>query len=161
MEKTIVLAAGCFWGTQEYFRRLDGVVHTRVGYAQGEIENPTYQQVKAQISGHAEVCEVVYEDQMISLESLLQHYFSIIDPTSYNKQGEDEGSSYRTGIYTKNEEDLAVAQAFLKAQAQNYEKPIVVETALLKQFYDAEEYHQDYLQKNPEGYCHINLSGLK
>ena len=160
MEQKIILAAGCFWGTQEYYRRLDGVVSTRVGYAQGHVVNPTYEQVKAQISGHTESCEVIYQDEIISLEQILDHYFTIVDPTSLNRQGEDEGTSYRTGIYTLSEEDLNEVKAYVDKQRDHYPNPIVVEVEKLEQFWDAEEYHQDYLIKNPNGYCHIDLSKL-
>ncbi len=99
MKKEIVVAGGCFWGVQEYYRRLKGVEETRVGYAQGSLENPNYAQVKRQISGHAECVRIVYDSDQITLEQLLDHLFRIIDPTSLNRQGNDVGTSYRTGIY--------------------------------------------------------------
>ncbi len=158
MNKQIVLAAGCFWGTQEYYRRLDGVISTRVGYAQGETENPEYKDVKAQTTGHAEVCEIVYDPEVISLDELLQNYFKIIDPTTLNKQGHDIGTSYRTGIYPNNELDLEFCKSYVYTKQADYEKPIVVEVELLDKFWDAEDYHQEYLIKNPTGYCHIDFS---
>lgn len=160
MKKSIVLAGGCFWGVQEYFRRIDGVINTKVGYAQGQLKNPTYKEVKAQISGHTEVCWIEYEDSILSLENLLEYFFDVIDPTSLNKQGEDEGTSYRTGIFPSNEDDLCRSKAFLVEKQRNFDKRIVVECELLDVFYDAEEYHQDYLIKNPTGYCHIDFSKL-
>ncbi len=161
MEKSIVLAAGCFWGTQEFYRRVDGVLTTRVGYAQGRVVNPVYEDVKRQTTGHTEVCEVVFDDSVVSLKEILDYYFDIIDPTSLNKQGGDIGESYRTGIYSKNIEDLEFAREMIAQIASNYDSPIVVEVQPLDVFYDAEEYHQDYLVKNPTGYCHIDFSKLK
>lgn len=160
MEK-IVLAAGCFWGTQEFYSRLKGVTATRVGYAQGQMKNPTYKEVKAQISGHAEVCEITYDENVISLKKILDYFMLIIDPTELNHQGEDFGTSYRTGIYTLNESDLVYAEDYLKDRAKDYNKEIVVETEMLDVFYDAEDYHQNYLKVNPTGYCHINFSLIK
>ena len=157
MIKTIYLAAGCFWGTQEFFRRLKGTDAPRVGYANGTLANPTYKEVKAQVSGHAETCEVLYNTEEISLEKVLDYYFKIIDPTELNHQGEDFGTSYRTGIYTVDEETLAYAKDYVNRRQADYDKPIVVEVCPLNVFYDAEEYHQNYLVNNPTGYCHIHF----
>jgi len=159
--RKIVVAGGCFWGVEEYYRRLKGVVGTRVGYAQGFRIDPVYTDVKKQLTGHAEVVEVEYDPSLISLTQLFDHLFRMIDPTSFHKQGVDIGSQYRTGIYTNSASDLKVAQQFLLDQQQNYTKPIVVEVEQLKKFYDAEDYHQEYLVKNPEGYCHVDFSKIK
>ncbi|MDD7280652.1 peptide-methionine (S)-S-oxide reductase MsrA [Floccifex sp.] len=153
--KTIYLAGGCFWGMQKFFDQFDFVQETRVGYANGYTMNPEYKDVKAQITGYAETLMVVYEDD---LSSLLDFYFEVIDPTSVNKQGEDEGSSYRTGIYYIDDSDLPIINQKIAEIAKKYDKPIVVEVEPLKNFYDAEEYHQKYLEKNPGGYCHIPSS---
>ncbi|MGM9946446.1 peptide-methionine (S)-S-oxide reductase MsrA [Floccifex sp.] len=152
--KTIYLAGGCFWGMQMFFDQFDFVKETRVGYANGNIENPVYQDVKAQKTGHAETLKIVYEDD-IHLDELLNYYFEVIDPVSINRQGEDEGSSYRTGIYYVDEKDLPVIQKKIEEIQKNYIQKIAVEVQPLKSFYDAEEYHQKYLEKNPGGYCHI------
>lgn len=157
MKHTIYLAAGCFWGTQEFYRRIKGCESPRVGYANGTLINPTYKDVKAQISGHAETCEVIYDTDIISLEKVLDYYFKIIDPTSLNHQGEDFGTSYRTGIYTVDEDTLAFAKDYVSKRQKDYDLPIVVEVEPLKVFYDAEEYHQFYLVNNPNGYCHIHF----
>lgn len=158
--KKIVVAGGCFWGVEEYYRRLKGVHHTRVGYAQGFRINPKYEDVKKHLTGHAEVVEVEYDPAIISLPQLLNHLFRMIDPTSFHRQGVDVGSQYRTGIYTTNDEDFAVARKFLADQQANYTSPIVVEIETLKKFYDAEDYHQEYLVKNPDGYCHVDFTKI-
>ncbi len=154
--KTVYLAGGCFWGCQKYFDLLPGVVETEVGYANGPTAAPTYQEVKAH-AGHAETVRVVYDPAALPLEKLLDAYFRVIDPTSVNRQGEDEGIQYRTGIYTVDEADAAVARARLDALAGRYDRPIAVELKPLESFYSAEEYHQKYLEKNPGGYCHIRF----
>lgn len=154
MKKTY-LAGGCFWGLQKYMDQFDGVVATTVGYANGKTENPTYEDVKSQMSDHSETVEVIYDPSIISLKEILEKYYAVIDPTSLNKQGEDEGRSYRTGIYYTDNADLPVIEEVTASiQAKNAEK-VVVEIEPLKNFYPAEEYHQKYLEKNPGGYCHI------
>lgn len=159
--RKIVVAGGCFWGVEEYYRRLKGVVGTRVGYAQGFRIDPVYQDVKKQLTGHAEVVEVEYDDHLISLAQIFDHLFRMIDPTSYHRQGVDIGSQYRTGIYYDNESDLLVAKSFIAVRQKEYQRPIVVEVEPLKRFYTAEEYHQLYLVKNPEGYCHVDFSKIR
>lgn len=155
--KEIYLAGGCFWGCQKYFDRIPGVVATEVGYANGNIENPTYEQVKRGDSGHAETVRVTYDPAHISLESLLARYFEIIDPTSVDKQGEDSGHQYRTGIYFVDPEDARVARYALEGLERRLKKGIAVELQPLSAFYPAEEYHQKYLEKHPDGYCHIKF----
>lgn len=155
--KTIYFAGGCFWGVEKFFGLLDGVTNTKVGYANGNISNPTYEQVCSGNTGFAETVEINYDPQIISLENLLEEYFSIIDPTIQNRQGNDTGPQYRTGIYYIDDNDKVVIEEFINSQQKNYEKPIVVETKKLENFYPAEEYHQKYLEKNPHGYCHIRF----
>ena len=155
-QRTIYLAGGCFWGCQKYFDLIPGVLETEVGYANGPTRNPTYQQVKAHL-GHAETVRVVYDDEKLPLETLLEAYFRVIDPTSVNRQGEDEGIQYRTGIYYTEEGDKPVIEACLRALQARYAAPIVVEHEPLRAFDSAEEYHQKYLEKNPGGYCHIKF----
>ena len=158
MRKEIYIAGGCFWGVQEYFSRLKGVIITTSGYANGKTKNPTYLEVKSQMTGHAETVKIIYDDSLISLEKLLEHYLRFVDPYSENKQGEDEGSQYRTGVYYINKEDKDIIKAYFdKNLKSNYK----IEISPLQHFYDAEEYHQDYLKKNPTGYCHINLNLIK
>lgn len=161
MKKTIVLAGGCFWGVEAYYKRLKGVLDTQVGYTNGNKANPTYREVCDEIATHAEAVKIVYDDAVISLEKLLEHMFRFIEPTSVNRQGHDEGIQYRTGVYYSDLQEKKIAEAFLKAQQKNYKDPIAVEVKKLDGFYDAELYHQDYLDKNPKGYCHVNLNLVK
>lgn len=158
--KKIAIAAGCFWGVQEYFRRLKGVESTQVGYAQGASKYPSYEDV-CNGSGHVETCLITYQEQIISLNQILDHFFRIIDPTSLNRQGEDVGIQYRTGIYYMDNQEEEQILSFMKARQEKYLKPIVVETAPLHSFYPAEAYHQDYLQKNAHGYCHVDFRKIK
>ena len=155
MDREIYFAGGCFWGTEHFFKQINGVTATQVGYANGNIENPTYEQVYTDSTGFAEVVKVAYDPEVVSLEMLLDLFFKTIDPTSLNQQGEDIGTRYRTGIYWVNSEDEKAVTEALSELQKNYEKPIMVENELLKNFYSGEEYHQDYLDKNPSGYCHI------
>ncbi|MBQ8540140.1 MAG: peptide-methionine (S)-S-oxide reductase MsrA [Clostridia bacterium] len=153
--KKIYLAGGCFWGLQKYMDQFKGILETTVGYANGKTESPTYEDVKSQVSDHSETVEVIYDPSIISLREILEKYYVVIDPTSLNKQGEDEGRSYRTGIYYTDAADLDIInEVTASIQAKNTEK-VVVEIEPLKGFYPAEEYHQKYLEKNPQGYCHI------
>ncbi|MBR3504270.1 MAG: peptide-methionine (S)-S-oxide reductase MsrA [Clostridia bacterium] len=157
MSKLIYLAGGCFWGCQKYFDLTKGVLSTEVGYANGPTANPTYEQVKREHTGHAETVKVEYDPAVIPLETLLKKYFAVIDPTAVNHQGEDFGVQYRTGIYYVNDEDEPVARACLGELAKKYDKPLAVELKPLENYYPAEEYHQKYLEKNPNGYCHIHF----
>ncbi len=158
MTKQIHLAGGCFWGTQHFLKQIRGIISTAVGYANGNTENPTYKEVYTDLTGYAETVSVEYDPAVISLERLLELYFLTIDPTSLNRQGEDEGTRYRTGIYYSTEEDLPTIQEAMQREAAKYDAPLAVEVEPLKNFYSAEEYHQDYLDKNPTGYCHIPMA---
>ena len=155
MEKTIYIAGGCFWGVEAYYDLLKGVVKTRVGYINGSSENPSYQDLKAHRADHAEAVEIVYEDSAISLEKLLEHYLRFVDPYSVDKQGEDVGHQYRTGVFFVDPNDEAVIKAYLDTHLN---PGYAIEMGKMLNFYGAEEYHQKYLEKNPSGYCHINLS---
>jgi peptide-methionine (S)-S-oxide reductase len=156
--KEIYLAGGCFWGVQEYMSRINGVVDTKVGYANGNKSNPTYEEVCTGTTGHSETTYVKYDEDIISLEEILNRFWRIIDPTMLNRQGGDIGNQYRTGIYYLDENDLTIINKSLEEQKTKYDKPIVTEIIPLIIFYEAEEYHQNYLKKNPGGYCHINLN---
>lgn len=158
--KEIVVAGGCFWGVEEYYRRLAGTLETKVGYAQGHLNQPTYEQVCDHTSGHAEVVWVRYEAPL-TLEKVLDHLFRIIDPTSLNRQGHDIGEQYRTGVYYVDDADAATIEAFIAERQKAYAKPIVVEVDRLHTFWDAETYHQNYLVKNPSGYCHVDFRKIK
>ena len=159
--RSIVLAGGCFWGVEAYFKRVKGVLATRVGYAQGTKDNPSYKEVCEGNTGHAEVCDVIFDEEIISLEKILEHFFRIIDPTSLNRQVGDEGTQYRTGIYCNIKEDIPEIEKIIEEEQKKYKDKIVTEIDALDMFYDAEDYHQEYLQKNPDGYCHINFSLIK
>ena len=152
--QTIYLAGGCFWGVQKYFDQFDGVLATEVGYANGPEEAPSYRDV-CNSSGHAETVKVDYDPEVISLTELLGYYFMVIDPLSVNKQGNDRGIQYRTGIYYTDESQLPEIKAVYKEQEEKAGAKLAVEMEPLKNFYTAEEYHQKYLDKNPGGYCHI------
>ncbi len=156
--RDIYLAGGCFWGVEAYMEKLDGVYDVVSGYANGNTENPSYEDVIYRDSGHAETVKVSYDSSVISLDELLLHFFQIVDPTSINKQGNDVGSQYRSGIYYEEDQDKAVIDAAIEWLAPQYDKPIAIEISPLDHFYLAEDYHQDYLTKNPYGYCHIDLS---
>ena len=159
--KTIYFAGGCFWGTEHYMSQFDGVVETTVGYANGSVADPAYEEVYTDQTGHVECVKVVYDDEMISLATLCRLFFRSIDPLLLNRQGGDIGTRYRTGIYWNDTDDQAVVEEVYAEIQRKYNEPLVVEKSPLKCFYSAEEYHQKYLVKNPEGYCHLSLSTLK
>lgn len=161
MIKDIYLAGGCFWGTEHYFKQIKGVKETKVGFANGHTENPTYQEVYTDTTGFTETVHIKYNPEEVSLEFLLKMFFKAIDPTSLNKQGHDEGTRYRTGIYYINEEDMDVINKVYNEEQKHYNQPLAVEKLPLENYYSAEEYHQDYLDKNPTGYCHLPLSLFK
>ena len=158
MTKEIYFAGGCFWGTEHFFKQIEGVIETEVGFANGHTENPTYKEVYTDQTGFAETVYVKYNPDVVSLEFLLNMFFKAIDPTSLNKQGEDEGTRYRTGVYYTNDDDLAVIEKVFSQEQQNYKQPLAVEKLPLQNYYSAEEYHQDYLDKNPTGYCHLPVA---
>ena len=157
--RTIYLAGGCFWGMQKFLDQFEGVISTEVGYANGPDAAPTYQQV-CQNSGHAETVRVDYDQEKLSLPKLLDLYFLVIDPLSLNKQGEDEGIQYRTGVYYTDEDQLPALKAVFAAEERKVGATLMVELLPLQNFFPAEEYHQKYLDKNPGGYCHIPQSKL-
>ena len=152
--QTIYLAGGCCWGVQKYFDQFDGVLATEVGYANGPEEAPSYRDV-CNSSGHAETVKIEYDPEVISLKELLDYYFMVIDPLSINRQGNDRGIQYRTGIYYTDESQLPEIKTVYREQEEKAGAKLAVEMEPLKNFYTAEEYHQKYLDKNPGGYCHI------
>ncbi|NLI89930.1 MAG: peptide-methionine (R)-S-oxide reductase MsrB [Epulopiscium sp.] len=156
--ETIYLAGGCFWGVEAYMKRIRGVVSAISGYANGNTENPTYEEVIHNNTNHAETVEIKYDKNKIDLASLLLYYFKIIDPTSLNKQGNDIGTQYRVGIFYINNNQLEIINQLVKKEQKKYKKEFVLEVLPLENFYKAEDYHQDYLAKNPNGYCHVDLS---
>ena len=156
MEKKIYLAGGCFWGTDHLFSLVDGVVKTAAGYANGKVAYPSYEEVCTGRTGAAETVEVVYDDTKVGLTDLLSIYFRSIDPTTLNRQGNDIGTQYRTGIYYTDPADLPAIEAFVAAVQRRHTEPLAVEVGPLVNFYPAELYHQEYLYKNPQGYCHVD-----
>lgn len=153
--KEIYFAGGCFWGMQHYFKQIEGVEETTVGYANGNTSSPTYEEVYTDTTGFAETVSIVYDETKISLRFLVEMFFKAIDPISLNQQGEDKGTRYRTGVYyTHISQYQTIRDVFDEQQAQ-YPVPLAVELQPLKNFYRAEEIHQDYLDKNPQGYCHL------
>ena len=158
MIKTIYIAGGCFWGVEGYYKKLKGVISTDVGYANGDKENPTYEEVKHHMASHAECLKLEYDSDIISLEKVLEHFLRFVDPYSVDKQGEDSGHQYRSGVYYTDINDKDIIKRYLdKNLNSNYK----IEILPLLNFYLAEEYHQDYLDKNPDGYCHINFNLIK
>ena len=158
--REIYLAGGCFWGVEEYFSYIPGVVDAVSGYANGSAEDPSYEDVCRGDTGHAETVRVTYDPRIISLSSLVEQLFAIIDPLSVNRQGNDVGEQYRTGVYYTDETDLAQIQEAFASQEQRLGSQLAVELEPLRCFYPAEEYHQDYLKKNPGGYCHVSFNSL-
>lgn len=152
-EKSAVFAGGCFWGMEELFRSLTGVMDTEVGYTGGENEHPTYENHP----GHAEAILVRYDPEKISYKQLLDFFFRVHNPTTLNRQGNDTGTSYRSAIFYQNEEEKQEAEEFVERvnRSKRWGKPVVTSLEPFTKFYPAEGYHQDYLQKNPGGYtCH-------
>ena len=156
--KEIYLAGGCFWGVEEYFDNILGVLKTNVGYANGETETTDYSSINK--TGHTEAIYLVYDPQVIPLERILEYFYSVIEPTSLNRQGNDIGTQYRTGIYYVDEEDLEIINRVTQKEQEKYSEPIATEIEPIMNYILAEDYHQDYLKKNPNGYCHIDLTNI-
>lgn len=161
MLKEIYLAGGCFWGTEQYLQNVKGILSTETGYANGNTIHPTYEQVCHQNTGHAETVRVEYDDKIISLPFLLTLYYDVINPTSVNRQGGDRGVQYRTGIYYTAPQDEPVIATSIAGLQKRLDKPVAIEVLPLKNYSRAEEYHQKYLDKNPNGYCHIGAEKLE
>ena len=158
MQKIIYLAGGCFWGVERYYELLKGVISTRVGYANGNYQNPKYEDLKKGKATHAETLELTYDNEVISLEKVLEHFLRFVDPYSLDRQGHDEGHQYRSGIYYLDDEESDIIKAYF---SRVLNKDYKIEVTHLENFYPAEEYHQNYLLKNPNGYCHVNLALIK
>ncbi len=156
MEKTIYLAAGCFWGAQHYLKQIRGIIETETGFANGKSTDPvTYEEVYTDRTGYAEAVRVVFDPEVLPLRKLLQLYFMSIEPTSVNRQGEDHGTRYRTGIYYIDPDDVATIRDVCREVQRDYSSPLAVEVEPIEVFHPADEYHQDYLDKHPDGYCHL------
>ncbi len=156
MTKSIYLAGGCFWGTAHLFSLVEGVRSATAGYANSRVPDPDYRTVCTGSTGAAETVRVDYDPALVGLADLIGLYFKSIDPLSLNRQGNDEGTQYRTGIYYTDPADAPVVEAMIAALQRRHTRPLAVEYGPLVNFYPAEEYHQDYLVKNPGGYCHVN-----
>ncbi|MDA3047317.1 peptide-methionine (R)-S-oxide reductase MsrB [Campylobacter sp. JMF_08 NE1] len=154
--KEIYLAGGCFWGMEGYFKRVSGVLSTEVGYANGNSQKTDYYSLKN--TDHAETLKIKFDENVVAFAEILEHFFRVIDPVSVDKQGNDVGRQYRTGIYYTNESDKEFLQNFIALKQKKYKEKIAVEVAPLRNYARAEEYHQNYLGKNPNGYCHIDLN---
>jgi len=159
--KEIYLAGGCFWGVEAYLARVPGVADASVGYANGKTKNPTYQDVVYNDTGHAETVRVLYDPERIRLADLLRAFFKIIDPLSVNQQGNDRGTQYRTGIYYLDTADLLAIETVVAEIEAQYGAKLATEVLPVDNYYPAEDYHQDYLEKNPDGYCHVDFSTLE
>ena len=153
--KEIYLGGGCFWGTEKYFENIKGILSTEVGYANGNTVNPTYEEVCHYNTGHAETVKIIYDENQVSLSFLLKMYYEVINPVSVNRQGGDIGTQYRTGIYYVDDKDAVIIQDSIAKLQKNYKEKIAIEVKPLINYYKAEGYHQKYLDKNPNGYCHI------
>ena len=157
-QQVIYLAGGCFWGVESFISRLKGVNNTEVGYANGTDLAPTYEKVCTGKTGHAETVKVTYNPKIISLDEILENFFKIIDPYTKNRQGPDIGTQYRTGIYWQEDSQKDIVINFLKDKQKSSQKRIVVEARAIGNFYPAEAHHQKYLERNPQGYCHVDLN---
>lgn len=152
-----ILAGGCFWGMEDLIRKLPGMLDTTVGYTGGAVPNPTYDLMKSQDTGHAEAIEIIFDASQISYRKVLEFFFQIHDPCTTNRQGNDKGSAYRSAIFYLNEEQKQIAETLITEMEASGKWPgkIVTEVTPANEFYIAETYHQDYLQRYPNGYtCH-------
>ncbi|MFI3115943.1 MAG: peptide-methionine (R)-S-oxide reductase MsrB [Clostridia bacterium] len=152
--REIYLAGGCFWGTEEYFRNIRGVLSTKVGYANGNSTDPTYENLK--LTNHTEAVKIEYNPAIIGLSFLLEMFYKVIDPLSVNKQGNDVGTQYRTGIYYTDILDLEIIEKSIAKLEEKLSKKVAIEVLKLENYADAEDYHQNYLLNTPNGYCHIS-----
>ena len=159
-QQVIYLAGGCFWGVEAFISRLKGVNQTEIGYANGHDLAPTYEKVCSGKTGHAETVKATYNPEIISLEEILENFFKIIDPYAKNRQGADIGTQYRTGIYWQENSQKDTVLRFLKDKQKASSKRILVEARAIGNFYPAESYHQKYLERNPQGYCHVDLNSI-
>jgi len=158
MTKTATFGAGCFWGVEAAFRRIDGVEQTRVGYAGGSVPNPTYQDVCSDATGHAEVVEVTYDDAVVPYEELLTVFWMEHDPTQLNRQGPDMGSQYRSVIFVGDEEQRRAAEASRVRVQERLTRPVVTQIEDAPPFWEAEDYHQRYLEKRGLASCTTRLA---
>jgi peptide-methionine (S)-S-oxide reductase len=158
LEKKATFGAGCFWGVEAAFRQIDGVTATRVGYSGGTLDNPTYEDVCSHTTGHAEVVEVTYDEDAVSYDELLNLFWRKHDPTQLNRQGWDIGDNYRTVVFVHDEEQRAAAERSKEKEQANHKSPVVTQIEPAQTFYEAEDYHQQYLEKRGRSSCTTQLS---
>lgn len=157
----IYLGAGCFWGTQYFFDSINGVTETEVGYSGGKYDNPTYEDVCYKETGHAEVCRVVFDESVVSLEEIVKYFFKMHDPTLVNRQGPDIGTQYRSIILYTTTSQKDVIDEVVLALSPEYSKPFATEITALKKFWPAEDYHQKFTKRTGRGACHVSPSDLR
>jgi methionine-S-sulfoxide reductase len=155
-----IFGAGCFWGVQYYFDQVPGVIETEVGYSGGHIDNPSYQQVLAHTTGHAEATRIVFDPQKVSYETLLKQFFRMHDPTQLNRQGPDIGDNYRSAVFYKDESQKQAAQKLIDElnSSGRYKKPVATTLEKFAKFWPAEDYHQKYSERTGRGVCHVDYS---
>ncbi len=153
--QSIILAAGCFWGVQQYFDQVKGVIKTMVGYTGGETQDPTYEAVCTGKTGHAEAVLIEFDNDIVHCETLLKHFFRIHDPTQVNRQGPDVGNQYRSAIFYTNDRQLQIAENIIEREKQEYTAPIATQLRSAGTFYPAEDYHQKFSEKTGRGMCHV------
>lgn len=160
MKQEAIFGAGCFWGVQDYFDQVPGVIETEVGYSGGHIDNPTYEQVLTHTTGHAEATRVVFDPAKVSYQTLVKQFFHMHDPTQLNRQGPDVGDNYRSAIFYKDDNQKQVAERMIKQidNSGKFKKPIVTTLEKFTKFWPAEEYHQKFVQKTGRGACHISYA---
>jgi methionine-S-sulfoxide reductase len=154
-------AAGCFWGVQYYFDQVPGVVKSRVGYTGGHSKNPSYEQVCAHTTGHAEAVELTYDPKQVTFQILLQHFFRMHDPTQLNRQGPDIGDNYRSAIFYHDDEQKAEAEKIKEQSRANFKDNIATQIVPAGKFYQAEDYHQKYTERTGLGMCHVEYEPIK
>jgi len=159
--KTLIVAGGCFWGIQTYYSRVKGVLRTETGYTGGVQDFPKYEEVCTQSTGHCESVKIDYDSQQTNIIKILDHYFHIVDPTSLNYQRGDIGTHYRSAIFYFTLEDKEIIEQYIECIKEFYLEKIVVQVLPASDFWPAEDYHQNYLDKNPSGYCHIGPKHFK
>lgn len=156
MTEIIYFAGGCFWGTEHFMQQINGVIDTEVGYANSLIPNPTYRQVCSGTTNAAETVKVTFDPDVVPLPFLTRLYLMTIDPTSVNRQGNDRGTQYRTGIYYTSPQQLSQIEPVIASLERRLDRHVAIEIKPIENFYRAEDYHQDYLNVTPGGYCHID-----
>lgn len=161
-KESVIFAGGCFWGVEEFFRKVNGVTETGVGYSGGKAVNPTYAEVTTGKTGHAESVEVIFDPEKVSFEKLLDLFFKMHDPTTLNAQGNDKGTQYRSAIFYRSEAQKITAEKFMKKveQSKAWKAPLTTELAAAGPFFEAEEEHQKYLLRNPNGYDNHYLRNI-